>query len=269
MKWLRICMLALILIFSFLAGTVRADLSIAPAYVELILDKGIPSGVFTIMNTGNAEVRYRVNAVAFTVDLNGGIKLIAPDEHSLAPWIVFNPKEFAMAPNSQRKIRFAVSPKGKLRTGEYWAAMELESLDATSLKGSTETGGGYNIKVIPSILVPIFGKVGNVRYRGMSKEIKVVSEGKGKTIETWFANTGEGRIFFKGEYEIVSESGKAIESGELGRAYILPGGIVKFSTAVKTEMETGTYTVKVRYKSPQLDRPIQGEVQFMAKSASL
>lgn len=269
MKQLKICVLALIPILSFFAGTVRADLSITPAYVELTLDKGIPSGVFQIANSGETEVRYRVNAVAFRFDSDGGTKLVEPDERSMAPWIVFSPKEFTLAPNSQQKVRFAVSPKGKLRTGEYWAAMELESLDTVTHKGLDAKGREMSVKVISSIVVPIFGKVGNVRYRGMSKEIKVVSEEKGKTIETWVANTGEGRLFLEGKYEIVSDSGKVIENGNLGRSYVLPGGNLKFSVAVKTEMETGTYTIKVRYHSTQLERPILDEIQFMAKSASL
>jgi hypothetical protein len=270
MKRLGICMLALLPIFSFLAGTVRADLSISPAHVELDLDKGVPSGVFLITNLGDAEARYRINAVAFAVNQGGGIELVVPDDRSMASWIVFNPKEFTIAPNARRRIRFAVAPRGKLRTGEYWAAMELESLDPAIAKGKDDKGSEITIRVIPSIIVPIFGKVGKVRYRGMSKEIKVVSsEGKGKTIEAWVANTGEGRLLLKGKYDIVNESGKVIESGDLGRSYIMPGGNLKFSVALKTEMETGTYTVKVRYDSQQLEKPILGEIQFMAKSASL
>jgi hypothetical protein len=267
MKQLRICVLALLPILSFLAGTVLADLTITPAYVELNLDKGVPSGVFQIANTGDAEVRYRINAASFNFDSDGGTQLIDPDERSMAPWIVFSPKEFTLAPNSQQKVRFAVSPKGKLRTGEYWAAMELESLDAATHKSLDEKGREMSVKVISSVVVPIFGKVGNVRYRGMSKEMKVVSNGKEKTLEAWVANTGEGRLFLEGKYEIVSDSGKVIENGDLGRAYVLPGGNIKFSVAVKTEMETGTYTIKVRYHSTQLERPIQDEIQFMAKSA--
>lgn len=269
MKQLKICALALIPILSFWAGTVRAGLSVTPAYVELNLDKGVPSGVFQITNTGEEEVRYRVNAVAFSFDTDGGTQIIEPDERSMVPWIVFNPKEITLGPNSKRKVRFAVSPKGKLRTGEYWAAMELESLDTVTHKGVDAKGREWSVKVVPSIIVPIFGKSGNVRYRGMPKEMKVVIKGKEKILETWITNTGEGRLFLEGKYEIVSDSGKVIENGDLGRAYVLPGRNLKFSVAVKTEMETGTYTIKVRYHSTQLDRPILDEIQFMAKSASL
>ena len=267
LKQFKICLLALIPILSFLAGTVRADLTITPAYVELNLDKGIPSGVFQISNRGEEEVRYRVQAVAFRFDTDGGTQLIDPDERSMARWIVFSPKEFTLGPNSMQKVRFAVSPRGKLRTGEYWAAMELEALDTLTQKGLDAKGRELSVKVVSSIVVPIFGKVGTVRYRGMSKEIKVLSEGKGKTIEAWVSNTGEGRLFLEGKYEIVNSSGKVIEDGNLGRSYVLPGGNVKFSVAVKTELETGTYTIKVNYHSTQLEKPILDEIQFMSKSA--
>jgi len=145
--------------------------------------------------------------------------------------------------------------------------VELESLDTLTHKGLDAKGRELSVKVISSIVVPIFGKVGTVRYRGMSKEIKVLSEGKGKTIEAWVSNTGEGRLFLEGKYEIVNSSGKVIEDGNLGRSYVLPGGNVKFSVAVKTELETGTYTIKVNYHSTQLEKPILDEIQFMSKSA--
>ena len=267
MKQVKICVLAIILILSFLGGTVRADLTITPAYVELNLDKGVPSGVFKIVNSGEKEARYRINAVAFSFDSSGRTQLIEPDERSMAPWIVFSPKEFNLAPNTQQKVRFAVSPKGKLRTGEYWAAMELESLDTMTRQGTDEKGRELSVKVISSIVVPIFGKVGNVRYRAMSKEIKVVSAGKEKTIEAWVTNTGEGRLFLEGKYEIVSDSGKVVEDGNLGRAYVLPGGNLQFSVSIKTAMETGTYTIKVRYNSTQLEKPLLDEIQYIAKSA--
>jgi hypothetical protein len=47
-----------------------------------------------------------------------------------------------------------------------------------------------------------------------------------------------------------------------------PGGNIRFSGAVKTEMETGIYTIKVRYASPQINQPILDKMQFMAQSVS-
>ena len=268
MKRLKICLLTLIPILFFWAGAAQADLSIAPSHVEVNLDKGMPSGVFEIANKGDTEARYRIQATDFNIDSRGVMEVGKPNERSMSSWIVFNPKEFTLPPHSTRKVRFAISPKGKLQAGEYWAAMELESLDTVRQTIKDDGGREMVVEVVPCIIVPIYGKYGKLRLRGISKEIKVVSSGKGKTIEAWVANTGEGRFRIKGQYEIVSESGKVVEKGDLGKGLIFPGGNLKFLVAVKTEMETGTYSIKVRYESEELGQPILDEIQFMAKTSS-
>lgn len=74
-----------------------AGISIAPAYVDVRLDKGRPSGEFVVTNVGNSEERYRVQSLHFTFSREGGLVKTRPDAHSLAPWLIFNPKELTPA----------------------------------------------------------------------------------------------------------------------------------------------------------------------------
>ncbi len=257
----------LAVLFILLAFPLRgwAGLSISPAYVEVILDKGRPSGQFLISNLGEEEERFRINAAHFTFLKEGGVRRIEADKNSLAPWIKFNPKEFILGPMKERLIRFAIVPPKNLSTGEYWAAMELESLKTVIQKMKDEEGRNYQIEVISSIMVPIFGKWGNIRYRGILKETKVSLDEKGQSIQVLVENTGEGRLWVEGDYRIINSSGEEVEKGSIGQGYLLPGLELAFSIPLKSNFPEGNYTVRVQCRSPQLKKPIANEIQLMWK----
>lgn len=236
--------------------TVHATLSISPAYVELALDKGRPSGQFQITNVGDSEERYRIKAIHFLFLEDGGFREIPPDDRSLAQWVRFNPKEFVLPPKSRQTVRFTVNTRGKLQTGEYWGAMELESLKTTHGRGKDAAGRELSIEVIPTILVPIFGKVGTVRYQATLKETRIVTSEKGEIVESQIANTGQGRLFIGGTYEIADSSGQSVASGILGRAYVLPGAERKFAVPLAVPLLAGQYILRVEYSSTGLEAPM-------------
>jgi hypothetical protein len=259
------CVFCLFLILGFFPKGGYASLSISPALLEVNLEKGRPAGQFIISNVGDEEERYRIGATHFSLSKTGNVSRVEPDEHSLAPWIKFNPTEFTLAPRSQQAVRYVITPPPKLRAGEYWGAMELESLKA--VKGSsTDTGGReYQIEVIPSILVPIFGTVGSIRYEGNVKEVQVIPKEEKKMIVVSVENTGEGRLRIEGTYEIRNISGAAIEKGPLARSYVFPGVDQLFTTALKTDLKEGSYTVRVEFRSPQLKQPIADDFPIVWK----
>lgn len=258
------CLMALFVLVTFPVKS-RAGLSISPGFVEVNFDKGRPAGQFIISNLGEEEERYRINAVHFTFLKDGGVRRIEPDKNSLAPWVKFNPKEFTLGPLKQRSIRFVIVPPGNLRAGEYWAAMELESLKTATVSAKDEQGRDFKVEVIPTIMVPIFGKTGNVRYRVILKEIKMAPLEKGPSIQLLVGNSGEGKLWIEGQYDIRNSSGEEVEKGPMGRGYLLPGLELSFSTPLKSSLAEGNYTIRVQCHSPQLKQPVADEIQLTWK----
>lgn len=260
----QICLVIAALALALLYYTVNAyaALSISPAFVEVTLDKGVPSGQFLVTNVGEVEERYRIKAKSFLFLEDGGVRLAESDEQSLATWIKFNPKEFTLAPNTRQTIRFAVIPRGKLRPGEYWAVMELESLASSFASGKDSGGREFNLEIVPSILVPICGKVGDVKYQGTLKQLRAFQVDNGSAIEVYLTNTGEGRLRVSGEYEIFDSNGKKLEQGSLGKGYVLVGSTRKFATKTNLPLTQGKYSIKVNYSSEQLKTPIRNEVEI-------
>jgi hypothetical protein len=253
--------LAVFIVFS-LINILHASIGIKPAYVELQLDKGQSAGKFVISNLGEEEERFRVNAIHFTYSIDGGLNQTASGPNSLALWIHFNPKELTMPPNSSRAVRFAIVPRGTLREGEYWAAMELESLKTSETTSTDEKSGkSVKLRVLSTIMVPIFGTVGNVLYKGQVEDINMTTLPEGIFLHSIVNNTGAGRIGAKGEYKIIDTSGKIVKEGKIGKGYVLSGTKRRFLNKIADELPEGKYNITVTYSAVHFEKPLKGEIQ--------
>jgi hypothetical protein len=241
-------------------GLARAGVKISPAYVEVELDKGRPSGSFEITNTGKEPERYRANAIFFTLNEKGGLVRPTDSPFSIAPMVKFNPAEFEVPGNSTRQIRFIILTRGKLQPGEYWAGMEVESLQAQTVKGKDEGGREFNIKVVPSVLVPIFGKVGKVKYAGKMGEIQLAGSGETPELSIVAINEGEGRLVCNATYEVLDTAGKVVQEGQLGKSYVFRGSKTTLSNFIKP-LSAGEYVVKIKTTSAQLSEPLLAETK--------
>ena len=250
------------LVLALLAGaqSVRG-LGISPAYVDVVVDPKVrASGEFNVSNTGTGAERYRINSVNFVFAKDGGIqRLAADDPKALSSWIIFNPKEFTIPAQSKQVIRFVVSPKGTPPAGEYTAGMELENLDTTSTTATGPDGHDMKIKMVSSILVPIFAQMGSVTHKAELKEpgFEIVNNDLG--FHTVLGNLGTGRLLVTGEFELLDSSGLSVEKGLLPKAYVLRESERLLNAPLKASIPDGKYTVKVKISSPQLDKPMMQE----------
>ncbi len=252
-----------------LAGSARAALSISPAFVDVSLDRGRPTGRFEITNLGKEAERFRINTMHFVFSKDGGLKQLPPDEHSLAQWIRFNPKEFDLGPKKRQVVRFVILAPGKLKPGEYWAGMEVEPLKTTVGTGKDAVGREFQIEVISTILVPIFGTVGKTSARGLIRQVNFASHSRGPVLQSTVANMGTSRLVATGKYTIKDSGGKVITTGHTGKAYILAGTERRFSSFIRTKLEEGEYTVAVQYSCPQLKQDLTHEKKLVWKPVKL
>lgn len=250
---------ALIGVCLWTAG-LRADIAIKPAFVEVNMEEGRPSGTFLVSNLGDKEERFRVNALYFNYTEEGGLKRSQAGDYSLAAWIRFNPRELTLAPGTQRAVRFAIVPRGKLEAGEYWAAMELESLAVNEMLSKDEKSGrSVKVKVMTTIVAPIFGTVGKTSYAGQVKDIQVQVENGAVVLKALIAATGSGRLQVNGGYEIVDASGKTVDSSPFAAGYVFRGAQRWFTRKITTAVPKGQYTVRVSVGSPHLEQPVERE----------
>lgn len=258
-RTLRSVWIATVLI-GLLPTLAAAGVKISPAYVEVELDKGRPAGSFEITNTGKDPERFRANAIFFTLNEKGGIVRPTDSPFSIAPMVKFNPAEFELPGNSTRQIRFIVLTRGKLKPGEYWAGMEVESLQAKVVKGKDDGGREFNIKVVPSVLVPIFGKVGKVMYAGKMGEIQLGGSGEKPQLSIKAINEGDGRLVCNATFEILDTAGKVVQEGQLGKSYVFRGSMIALKNFLKP-LPAGQYVVRIKTTSAQLPEPMLAETK--------
>jgi hypothetical protein len=252
----------IVIVVCLASRMLQAGVGIRPAYVELNMDTQKPAGVFFITNNGDKQERYRVNAVHFTYTETGTLVMSQTGESSLAPWIHFNPRELVIDPNTERAVRFAIVPRGQLKPGEYWAAMELESLAVQEATTSDEKSGvSMKLKTITSIVAPIFATIGKVSYEGKIKDLQVQVENGSTILKVLVAATATGRLGVRSNYEIVDASGKIIDKGPVDAGYVLRGMQRRFTKKIEGPVANGRYTVKVSCTAAHLAQPLTKEIQ--------
>lgn len=243
----------------------EAALSIHPAYVELELNRGRPSEVITVTNLTDQEARYRAQILHFLYTEEGSVRQVPPDEHSLAEWTKLNPREFTLPPNGSRKIRLSIIPPKNLAPGEYWAAIEFEPLQGTITEAEDAEGRKVRLQVISSILVPIVGQVGDLRYDFDLKNLEAWKTESGIEIVAHLVNTGNARVALKGTYEILEASGGVLTDGPIGDDTVLYGGERIFARLVEGNFPGSGYVVRVRYESRNIEEPIGGQTRVALK----
>jgi P pilus assembly chaperone PapD len=253
---------AAVAVLLVLAGRGHAGLAVSPAYVDVRLDKANPAGTFVLRNTGDTEERYRINSVHWVTSPNGGFALMPPTQDTLSAWVKFNPKEITLPPKSHRTVRFVIVPRGKLREGEYWAGMELESLNVNTSRMTNDKGSTFEVKAVTSILVPIFGANGKVFHAAEPNGVEIMTRPEGRSLALKIRNSGTGHLTLRGTYSVTDAAGKVVQEGPFAGGYILPDTETMAVVPLGPEIPAGTYTVHVDYQPPQIEQGIadQGTV---------
>ena len=246
-------------ILTFLAASATsANISITPAYVDVEIQPGErAAGRFIITNFTDSDQRFRMNATHFTFGSDGSLQTIEPDDNSSADWLKFNPREFSLPAKGRRVVRFVLLPNGNLADGDYWSSIELESLRISKVEVRGDDGHGVGLNVVSSILVPVFGKVGEIRHAARIRDLSVVSVDQGTLLETVIENTGNGFLFVRGSYEILDEAGRTLAAGPVGNAYVLRSTERRFRVPIEADLPVGNHTVIVTFGTPQMDHDIR------------
>lgn len=233
--------------------SVRGQVAIQPAFVEVNLERGRPSGQFVITNVTDQPQHYRIRARFFVYDRDGVVQFPGDDSaRSLAQWVRFNPTEFAIPPKSSRAVRYVVVPRGAVSNGEYWAAMSLETLKARETTMDLGDERSVKLTVTTSLLVPIFGQSGDIDYDGALGEVDlIVAEGR-PAVAAVVKNTGTGRLVAAGTYKLTDATGKEVASGKVGHSYVMAGTERRFVEPLAAPLPPGSYTLEVSYKTDRL-----------------
>lgn len=239
-------------VYLFLAVTsAYAALVIEPANIKLNLNGKRASGTFVLKNVGDTEERYRAKSTHFIITSKGVLKEVPADDYSLAAWIKFNPQEFVLPPNTSRAVRYSVIPQGKVKTREYWGAIQFMPLQAATISSNVTEGRSLSLKVLTVVLVPIYGFVEGTAYSGQIKQFELGKDKENKEqlyLNCVIVNTGEGVLRLGGDCEIFDSAGKNADKINIIRTVIYPKTEQTIKLKLKPSLVPGKYRARVKLK---------------------
>lgn len=258
---IRQSLVGALMVALWVIGQPAFAISVRPALLDLQVKPGEHhTGMFTVANTSGAEERFRASPAHFRLSRDGRIRQAPPDSFSVVKWIKFNPKEFTLAPRAQQQIRYTLMTPRDARTGDYWCVLEFEKLTARTLVSrDTSQGRSVNIAVSTAIVVPIFVQVGKVDCEWSLLDVKAETGERGPWVSITLSNTANGRVPFRTEVDILDGNGDIVAHEEKGELSLFPFSERVLQLPIRTELEAGEYTARVRVSSEKAQNLQAGE----------
>ncbi len=134
MRSLRL--LASLLILLAACVPALAQVGISPAYYDLSASEAGKTQTFRLFNYTDEAKRVRVSLAPWDADPSNQPRLLPPGPTTLDQWVVVNPVEFEVKPQSSQAVRFSVRPAAELPTGEQRVMFIFDEVSPPSPEGN-------------------------------------------------------------------------------------------------------------------------------------
>ncbi|MCB1060205.1 MAG: hypothetical protein KDB65_08235 [Calditrichaeota bacterium] len=237
----------LLLLLSLMPVCAFGQLNVKPALVELELERGKASGAFDVTNITDQEVRVRVTPAHFMLDRMGNLNTVPLVPTSLANWLKLNPREFTIAPNAVRQIRYAVIAPDTLPEGSYWCSVQFQPLPSAEDSATAHS----RFVAISGILVPVLADKGtpSCDWSIDGDSLNTQLENGRHFVSVPVLNRGASRIPCSLHYELFDQVGSLIDSGSTPRMNVFPRSVRDFGAPLPSELKEGTYDIHVAVSS--------------------
>lgn len=117
-------------------GSVLAQVGISPAYHDLSAAEASKTQTFRLFNYTDEVKRVRVSLAPWDADPSNQPRLLPPGPTTLDQWVVVNPVEFEVKPQSSQAVRFSVRPAAELPPGEQRVMFIFDEINPPSPDGN-------------------------------------------------------------------------------------------------------------------------------------
>lgn len=233
------CLLIAILTALAVAVPSHALLRVSPAVIEGNFENGRLAGSFVVSNTADEDIRVRATPVYFHLTPEGQIKQWPLDEYALTNWVKITPREFALAGQAERQIRYVVVAPDSVPEGSYWGGIEFLPVPNANDSAAAKS----QLLGIAAVLVPVLGEKGNPAriWSLQADSMYSMPTPAGVTIYTPLVNSSLGRVAQKGQYEIRNSAGMVVRTGETQRSNIFPYSTRILRTTLPADFPPGSY----------------------------
>ena len=197
--------------FVLFPNSAQAQVQVSPLLISTETKQGKAAGVITLTNSGNQEVRMRLEAQAFTYGLNG-FQTLESSENDLSPYIRLSPKEVVLQPGETRRIRFLSLLLPSMELAEYRAVIFSQPL-----KEKVTIGLNINARI---------GTVVYVRHGKSIEKLTPVEtsyDTQKKELKLLVKNEGNVTVRPKGKWSL-TQGGKEVFQGQMSTITVIAEG---------------------------------------------
>jgi P pilus assembly chaperone PapD len=192
-------LLALALLAAGIADTIAqptARLAVSPHRYEVSFDqRGGRTEALMVKNLSDEPVTVRITLANWDLDQDNQVRVIEPREDSLDQWLVVNPLQVTIPPDTPQTIRWAIMPRQAPQTGEYRALLFVEELLDDK---PTQTGTQLRMKMRMGI--PVYAQYGDAVDAAAID--RVGADRSGAAIELALSNVGNRHARLQGLYGV-------------------------------------------------------------------
>jgi len=232
----------------------REGIGISPTKLTLDADPGEQlTGKFTVINTGNTPVNYRVYVKDFSIRNEAYEKDFEPIPGAVSPvdWIKVPGDTKKLAPEGQADLDYTVSvPKDAVPRG-YYAVIFAET---ATPEGADATGVARLKRVGSLVYLTVNG--GSIE-KGTVASFEAKGWQRDRPVTASLRVQNEGNVHFEatGKLRLKDIFGRTVSTTDISGT-VLPATIRKFSPELKLSQPFGLYK-------------IEGDITFLGKPAEL
>ncbi len=172
----------------------------SPPRFELKWDGTGSTESLVVLNTSGQPLGVAVTVVNWDLDEDNKTRTIAPTEQSLDQWMIINPLQFSIEPNSQQTVRFAIRPRIEPTPGEHRAMIFLEE------KPLEREADDEKMSINFRFGLPVYLQVGEADRSGEINGMHLVKSPQFVALALDFTNTGNAYARLQGSYAIWPEA---------------------------------------------------------------
>jgi P pilus assembly chaperone PapD len=188
MQAFRLSFLALAL--CTLSTPALAQVGISPAYYDLPATEAGKTQTFRLFNYTDKPKRVRVSLAPWDADAANQPRLLPPGPTTLDQWVVVNPVEFEVKPQSSQAVRFSVRPAAELPAGEQRVMFIFDEINPPAEDGKMRARFQFRSA--------LYVQSGQTARKGDIESITTTAEGAKVRLK----NAGNANVRLLGQYAI-------------------------------------------------------------------
>ena len=178
----------------------QARLAISPERYQVEFDaRGGDTESLMLKNLSSETITVQLSVSNWDLDQDNKVRVIPPQEDSLDQWLVVNPLQVTIPPDTPQTIRWAILPRTEPIPGEYRAIIFIEEV-----LPEREPSKVTSVRMKMRFGIPVYGQVG--KPTEVTKVTAVVTDSSGQNVAIKVSNEGNQHARLGGSYGVWSKA---------------------------------------------------------------